>query len=158
MSAPNRLLAEQHELLADTQSFRPQLLALLSDDDLRYALPGNMTLGELCREMGEIEQGYVDSFREFKHRWGYRHPDATVATSIAALTAWYASLDAALLAALEAVTDDDLATRRVRGDWASIEKELSLYREALLMFYAKAGVYLRALGKPLSEEWLDWMG
>ena len=79
-------------------------------------------------------------------------------TSIAALTAWYASLDAALLAALEAVTDDDLATRRVRGDWASIEKELSLYREALLMFYAKAGVYLRALGKPLSEEWLDWMG
>ena len=46
----------------------------------------------------------------------------------------------------------------MRGDWASIEKELSLYREALLMFYAKAGVYLRALGKPLSEEWLDWMG
>ena len=155
---PNRLLAEQHELLADTQAFRPELLALLSDDDLGFALPGNASLGELSREMGEIEQGYIESFITFKHRWGYRHPDVTVATSVRALTAWYARLDAELLAALEAITDEDLATRRVRGDWASLEKELSLYREALLMFYAKAGVYLRALGKPLSEAWLDWMG
>ena len=37
-------------------------------------------------------------------------------------------------------------------------KEFHLYREALLIFYAKAGLYLRALDKPLSEEWIDWMG
>jgi hypothetical protein len=39
-----------------------------------------------------------------------------------------------------------------------MEKELQLYREALLMFYAKAGVYLRALGKTLPDIWIDWMG
>lgn len=54
--------------------------------------------------------------------------------------------------------DADIADQRVRGGWASMEKELRLYREALLMFYAKAAVYLRALGKSLPEVWIDWMG
>ena len=155
---PNRLLAEHRELLDDTQSFRPMLLDLLTDDDLAFALPGNPTLGELCREMGEWEHGYIRSFREFRHVWGYHHDDATVETSVTALRAWYEALDADLLTALEALTDDDLATRKVRGEWADLTKEFHLYREALLMFYAKAGVYLRALGKPISEAWLDWMG
>jgi hypothetical protein len=81
-----------------------------------------------------------------------------VATSLPALSAWYDELDAQLDAALQALTEEQLASVFVRGDWATLEKELHLYREALLMFYAKAGVYLRALGKPLPEIWLDWMG
>jgi hypothetical protein len=155
----NSLLSEHGELLHDTQSFRPMLLSFLTDDDLRFALPGNVTLGELCREMGETQVGYVGSFTRFEHAWGYHHDDAAVTTSLAALERWYADLDAQLAAALEALTEEQIAERRLRGGgWASIEKELSLYREALLMFYAKAGVYLRALGKPLPEIWLDWMG
>jgi hypothetical protein len=154
----NSLLTAHGELLDDTQSFRPMLLDLLTDADLRFALPGNMTLGELCREMGETEHGYIAAFRSFKHVWGYRHPDDSVTTSLPALRAWYAELDADLGAAIGSASEEDLATRRVRGDWASLEKELHLYREALLMFYAKAGVYLRALGKPLPEIWIDWMG
>lgn len=155
----NSLMAAHGELLKDTQDFRPMLLALLTDDDLRFALPGNMTLGELCREMGETEHGYVVSFTRFEHEWGYRHPDAAVTTSLAALEAWYGELDRQLAASLAALTEQQIAERRVRGGgWASLEKELHLYREALLMFYAKAGVYLRALGKPLSDAWLDWMG
>jgi hypothetical protein len=147
------------ELLQDTQDFRPLLLSLLEDSDLEFALPGNMTLGELCREMGETEVGYVKSFSAFNHEWGYKHPDPAVTTSLAALQAWYQALDADLGAALNALTEDDIANKRVRGGgWASMEKELQLYREALLMFYAKAGVYLRALGKPLPAIWIDWMG
>ena len=134
------------------------LLSQLTDADLAFALPGNATLGELCREMGETEHGYIVSFTSFKHGWGYRHPDAAVATSVAALERWYRELDEQLGAALQALTEEQIAERKVRGDWAGIEKELQLYREALLMFYAKAGVYLRALGKPLDELWLDWMG
>ena len=155
----NSLMTGYGELLRDTQDFRPMLLSLLSDEDLRFALPGNATLGELCREMGETQHGYVASFTRFEHEWGYRHPDAAVTTSLAALQAWYRDLDEQLGAALSALTEEQIAERRVRGGgWASLEKELHLYREALLMFYAKAGVYLRALGKPLSESWLDWMG
>lgn len=155
----NALIKEHGELLSETQSFRTGMLAQLTDGDLAYALPGNMTLGELCREMGETEHGYVAAFSRFEHEWGYRHPDPSVATSVAALRAWYEQLDGDLLAALNALTDDDIATRRLRGGgWASVTKEFHLYREALLIFYAKAGLYLRALDKPLSEEWIDWMG
>ena len=155
----NALIKEHGELLSETQSFRTGMLAQLTDGDLAYALPGNMTLGDLCREMGETEHGYVAAFSRFEHEWGYRHPDPSVATSVAALRAWYEQLDDDLLAALNALTDDDIATRRLRGGgWASVTKEFHLYREALLIFYAKAGLYLRALDKPLSEEWIDWMG
>jgi len=155
----NALIKEHGELLSETQSFRTAMLAQLTDGDLAYALPGNMTLGDLCREMGETEHGYVAAFSRFEHEWGYRHPDPSVATSVAALRAWYEQLDDDLLAALNALTDDDIATRRLRGGgWASVTKEFHLYREALLIFYAKAGLYLRALDKPLSEEWIDWMG
>ena len=155
----NALIKEHGELLSETQSFRTAMLAQLTDGDLAYALPGNMTLGDLCREMGETEHGYVAAFSRFEHEWGYRHPDPSVATSVAALRAWYEQLDGDLLAALNALTDDDIATRRLRGGgWASVTKEFHLYREALLIFYAKAGLYLRALDKPLSEEWIDWMG
>jgi len=155
----NALIKEHGELLSETQSFRTGMLAQLTDGDLAYALPGNMTLGDLCREMGETEHGYVAAFSRFEHEWGYRHPDPSVATSVAALRAWYEQLDGDLLAALNALTDDDIATRRLRGGgWASVTKEFHLYREALLIFYAKAGLYLRALDKPLSEEWIDWMG
>lgn len=152
-------MAEYGELLQETQDFRPMLLSLLTDEDLRFSLPGNMTLGELCREMGETERGYVAAFTRFEHEWGYRHPDPAVTTSLPVLEAWYGELDRQLGAALSALTEEQIADRRVRGGgWASLEKELHLYREALLMFYAKAGVFLRALGKPLPEAWLDWMG
>ena len=152
-------MKEHGELLSETQSFRTGMVEQLTDADLAYALPGNVTLGELCREMGETEHGYVSAFSRFEHEWGYRHPDPLVATSVGALRAWYEQLDAELLAALSGMTDDDIATRRLRGGgWASVGKEFHLYREALLIFYAKAGLYLRALDKPLSEEWIDWMG
>jgi hypothetical protein len=154
----NSLMEQYGELLQDTQDFRPLLLSLLTDADLTFALPSNMTLGELCREMGETEHGYVKSFSAFKHEWGYKHADPAVTTSLAALQAWYQTLDTDLRAALDALTEDDIATKKVRGGWAGIEKELQLYREALLMFYAKAGVYLRALGKTLPAIWIDWMG
>ena len=155
----NSLITRHGELLADTQSFRPLMLSLLEDGDLAFALPGNMTLGELCRQMGEIEHGYIASFSRFEHDWTYRHTDPKVATRLTALRDWYAQLDAALWEALEALTDDDLKSRRVRsGGWATLEKEFHLYREALLIFYAKAGIYLRALKKDLPEIWIDWIG
>ena len=69
----NALIKEHGELLSETQSFRTGMLAQLTDGDLAYALPGNMTLGDLCREMGETEHGYVAAFSRFEHEWGYRH-------------------------------------------------------------------------------------
>jgi hypothetical protein len=36
--------------------------------------------------------------------------------------------------------------------------QLDIYREALLIFYAKVSVYLRVFGIPLPGDWASWIG
>jgi hypothetical protein len=36
--------------------------------------------------------------------------------------------------------------------------QFQIYHEALLMFYAKAGAYLKTLQKPVSDEWQAGVG
>jgi len=48
---------------------------------------------------------------------------------------------------------------QVRGDFKLRPAiQLSIYNEALLIFYGKASVYLKAMGKTLPEQWEDWIG
>ena len=77
-------LIETEFPLHEAQHLRYDLLRVLTDSDLAYQLPGdNPTLGELCREMGEVEQCYIQSFQTFKHDWSYRAPEPEVAGSVA---------------------------------------------------------------------------
>jgi hypothetical protein len=147
------------------QALRGQLLDTLSDEDLAFSLGGSTkTLGVLCREIGDVEQSYVDSFRTFRQTFDYRHGDARVEHSVVALRSWYATLDRDLLAAVEAISEDDISNRRIkRGDFDADffsplpAVQLDIYREALLIFYGKATIYLRAMGRPLPGDWPDWI-
>jgi hypothetical protein len=48
------------------QAIRPALMEKLTDDDLGYSPGGaNPSLGVLCREIGEVERAYIDSFKTF---------------------------------------------------------------------------------------------
>jgi hypothetical protein len=148
------------------QSLRTILTEILNDDDLGFRLGGTTaTLGALCREIGEIEHSYVESFRTFRQDFSYRHPDASVETSVKALTAWYLTLDRDLNEAIAALSDDDIANRRIVRDDFEINAfnplpavQLDVYREALLIFYGKASIYLRSLGKPMPPRWQEWIG
>lgn len=76
------------------------------------------------------------------------------------LKAWYQSLDADLDAVLTGLSDDAIQNKRIeRGhDFSSpVGVQFHIYREALLIFYAKADVYLRALGKRLDGPWTWWI-
>lgn len=148
------------------QALRRQLMAILADDDLRFDLGGETaSLGALCREIGEIEHAYVESFRTFTQDFGYRNEDPRLERSVEALVAWYAELDRAMVAALETLGEEDVLSRRiVRGDFDADffsplpRVQLDIYREALLIYYGKVSIYLRAMGRPLPGDWLDWIG
>jgi len=36
--------------------------------------------------------------------------------------------------------------------------QLEVYKEALLIFYGKTDVYLKAMGKALPTQWREWIG
>ena len=154
------------EFFDEYQALRDQLMEIVDDEDLGVGLGGTTaTLGALCREIGEIEHAYVESFRTFRQDFVYRHPEPTIETSVIALRAWYAELDRDLMTALETLSEADMTSRRIlRGDFdegyfsPSITEQLDVYREALLIFYGKASVYLRAIGKTLPPQWQAWIG
>lgn len=151
---------------AEYQGLRDQLMELLTDRDLEFGLGGvTASLGVLCRDIGEVEHAYAESFRTFRLDFTYRHPDPQVERSVAALSSWYAQLDRELVEALDGLSEDDIATHRIVrsdfdiGDFSPLPPvQLDIYREALLIFYSKVSVYLKAMGRPLPEQWRAWIG
>lgn len=149
---------------AEYQALRNQLMTMLTDEDLGYRGGGeNATLGALCRENGEIERSYIESFKTFSLDFGYRSPDPRLERSVAALSAWYAELDDELKTAIQSLSEEDVAKRTIdRTDFPGfapmLRVQLDIYKEALLIFYSRVDVYLRALGKTPTEQWRKWIG
>jgi hypothetical protein len=146
------------------QALRGQLTGILADDDLSYRVGGmNPSLGALCREIGEIERSYVESFKTFRLDFEYRNADPRLESSVAALSSWYADLDSELTAVIQGLSEDDVANRTIdRTDFPGFTPhprvQLDIYKEALLIFYSKIDVYLRALEKTPPEQWRKWIG
>ncbi len=159
-----KFVTETFDLLDMTDNVRDLLTDLMTDADLAYKLPGdNPTLGELCREFGQIEQSYIESIKSFKHSFDYPAVDPALETSVAKLKAWYRQLDEELHTALAALSDEDAQNSRIeRGTpmnyTVSPGTQMLGYREALMIFYGRATLYLRALGKPLPQQVREWVG
>src|SRR5258707_3648581 len=116
---------------------RSQLLDILSDADLAFNPGGqNMTLGALCREMGEIEDSYVRSLKTFQQDWSYHNMEADLESSVAPLKAWFQTLDDELKATVSAFSDEDLKKTVDRGGYImSAVIPLYIYSPALLNFF-----------------------
>jgi uncharacterized damage-inducible protein DinB len=155
-------LIESEFPLRESQNLRYDLMNILTDSDLAYKLPGdNPSLGELCREMAEIEYIYIQSFKTYKQDWSYRPTEADIATSVERLKAWYKVLDEEFEAVIRGFSEDDLHNKQIdrgHGFTPSLFVQFQIYHEAILMFYAKASVYLKALQKPMNEQWRVGVG
>ena len=155
-------LVESEFPLQETQSVRYDLMKTLTDSDLAYKLPGdNPTLGELCREIGEVEYSYIQSFKTFKHDWSYRNPEPDLVTSVARLQAWYTTLDQQFETVIREFSEAELHHKQIdrgHGFRPSPYVQFQIYREAVLMFYAKASVYLKALQKSVNDQWRAGIG
>lgn len=158
----NRIMRDHYPLFREYQALRNQLLEQLADADLAYTPGGtNPTLGALCREIGETERAYIDSFKTWTMDFSYRAGDSALEHSVARLSEWYAALDRELEETVAGISETDLEGRLVdRGPNFRLPAhvQLEIYKEALLIFYGKAGVYLKALGKPLTRQWTAWIG
>ncbi len=158
----NSIIEQTYPLFELYQALRDQLMESLSDDDLSFCpKEGLPSLGGLCREIGEIEQSYIDSFQSFSQNFNYRYPEPGIETSVADLIAWYKSLDDKLKATISGLTERDIANRvidRGGGFTVSSRIQLEIYKEALLIFYGKVSVYLKAMDKTVSQQWQEWIG
>jgi len=156
-----KLMQEKWPWIDGTQKARNQMIAALSDADLAFT-PGGlaMTLGELCREMGDVEYSYIQSLKTFTQDWSYHNAEADLESSVSKLIAWYETLDGEMEAAIAALPDEDAEkiVNRGPGFEVPVAMQLDIYLQALLIFFGKATIYLRAMGKPLSEDILGFIG
>ncbi|MYE25700.1 MAG: DinB family protein [Chloroflexi bacterium] len=141
-------------------ALRDELMASLTDEELAFRPGGeNPSLGELCRELGETQHAYVQSFKIFEIDFSYRVNDDSYSKSVDKLKSWYAVLDQQLEEELETIDDGDVANIMMdRGGYeVPLPISLDILREALLIFYGKASVYLKMMGKERTQMWRDWI-
>lgn len=156
----NRYMQEKFPIIDGSHGMRDEFLDTLTDADLAFSPGGQaMTLGALIREMGEIEYAYLQSLKTRTQDWNYHNAEAGLEGSVARLKAWLQSLDADLKETVTALSDDDLKepVTRESGYAAPIELQLDFYVQALLIFFGKASIYLRVMGKPLTQAMRDWI-
>ncbi|NDJ60872.1 MAG: hypothetical protein GYB67_07085 [Chloroflexi bacterium] len=157
----NSIITQHYPIYEQTKAMRDQILALLTDADLRFALPGaNVPFGVICRELGEAQHMYIQSFQTFTFDYTYRVDDPELETSVAKLKAWYAQLDADLRAALEPLSEADVQGKLIdRGGFSlPVMINFQVWREALLIFAAKSSLYLKAIERPVPQQVQMWIG
>jgi hypothetical protein len=156
----NRYMQEKWSWIEGSHGMRTQLLDSLSDADLAFSPGGaNMTLGALCREMGEVEHAYALSLQTFTQDWSYRNREAGLENSVARLKAWFQTLDDELQTTAAAFSDEDLTKTVDRNGFATpVDLQLDVYLQALLIFFGKATVYLKTMNKPLSQTFQEYIG
>ena len=156
----SRLMNEKWPWIEGSHGMRTQLLDTLSDADLAFSPGGqNMTLGALCREMGEVEHAYIQSLKTFKQDWSYRNSEAGLDSSVARLKAWFHTLDEEMKATVSALSDEDARkTVNRNGYEMPVELQLDVYLQALLIFFGKATLYHTAMNTPLLPQFQEYIG
>jgi uncharacterized damage-inducible protein DinB len=148
-----RFIQERWPWLEEVRGMRSQLLDILSNADLAFSPGGqNMTLGELVRRMGDLEHVYIQSLKTGRRDLSYHNMEAGLEHDITRLKAWFQALDEELLETISAFSKEELTKRVDRGGFPStVEREIDHYGEALLIFFGKATIYLKAMNKPVPE-------
>ena len=125
----NRYMTEKWPWIEGTHQMRSQLLDILNDDDLTFNPGGqNMSLGALCRQLGEVEHSYAQSLKTFQQDWSYRNEYTALEGSVARLKEWFQELDEELKAAADALSDEDLKKTIDRGGFAMpVDLQLDVY-------------------------------
>jgi DinB superfamily len=155
----NSFMQEQWSIFEGTHAMRTELLDSLTDADLAFSPGGlNKPFGALWREMGEIEYSYVQSLKTFKQDWSYRNTAAGLESSVDKLKTWFQTLDDEMKETVAAFSEADLKKPIERGFSVPADIQMQIYLQALLIFFGKATIYIKAMNRPLSQKFQDWIG
>lgn len=112
-----------------------------------------------CGKWAGLSTAILRSFKTLKMDWSCSGAPELAAT-VAGIRTWYGSLDDEFEAVIHGYSEADLQNRTInRGHWSSSAMvQFHIFREAVLMFLAKASVYLKAMRKHLSDEWRAAIG
>src|SRR5207237_1184738 len=148
-----RSLQERWPWFQEVRGMRLQLLDILINADLAFSPGGqNMTLGALVRRMGDLEYSYIQSLKTGVRDLSYHNTEAGLESDITRLKAWFQALDDEMLDTISAFSNEDLSKHVDRGGFNStVGREVDHYGEALLIFFGKATVYLKAMNKPVPK-------
>ena len=157
----NSYMDNKWSWIEGSQGMRNSLVATLTDADLAFCPGGQtMTLGALCREIGDIEYAYLQSLKTSTQDFNYRNTDPGIETNVAKLLAWYQLMDEDLKATVAAFSEDDLKKMidRSSGYQVPVDMQLDIYLQALLIFFGKATIYFKIMGKPLDKTFQEYIG
>lgn len=144
-----------------TATLRTSLLETLSDEDLAFAVPGNPSMGAVLEQLTATQQSYIDCLRTEVMTWAAVEPLSEGPGGVERLIRRFAELDAAFEAELESISDESFRDTRIDhggGYILPMRGIVHTWVEALVIVYGKLDVYLRAMGRPRSEQWVDWIG
>jgi hypothetical protein len=157
----NSIMTEYYPVFEMYQALRNQLMEIITDEDLKFRPDeNNPTLGYLCKEIGEVEYAYIQSFKTFRQDFSYRNVEVDLDQSVERLSTWFTQLDGELKHTVENLPEEDIQNRKIDrgGDFILAPQiQLEVYKEALLIFYGKVSVYLKALEKPFPQQWQAWI-
>lgn len=148
---PNSRLETSIAGIQGALMMRHGALNQLHTDDLSFSLSGaTQTLGELLKSSGNLQHSYTQSFRTLKQDWSSQAVADELAT-IDDLKTWLSELDNDMNAMLSALTEDDLSKQIDRGNGVirTVEQQLEIYVQALMIFFGKLVVYFQAMDREL---------
>ena len=157
----NRLIQQRAHMIDLSHTLRDELFEGLSDADLEFSPGGTApTLRALLLEQANVQAAYAESFRTLKLKFGETTPAGQQSTE--EIRARFAQLDAELIGALAALSDDDLRRphdpRGLKAPGYTVETSYYTYRESVLIFAARASIYLRALGREVPTLMKSFVG
>jgi hypothetical protein len=156
----NEVMEKQYKLLKLYQPMRKEITDALKDEDLDFQPENSPSVAELCVQIGEWQQSYIDGFKNFVQDFDYRNQDPELHESVAKIRDWYEELDRELEKVIEGLSEDDVENKPIdRGGWeASTSWSLRIYQECLIIFYAKMWMYFNLMGRkqPVGlEKWIS---
>lgn len=157
----NSFMDSKWSWIEGTHGMRNGLVSTLMDADLAFCPGGQtMTLGALCREIGDIEYAYLQSLKTFTQDFSYKNTEPGIETNVAKLVAWYQVMDEDLKATVSAFSDEDLkkVIDRSSGFKVPVDMQLEIYLQALLIFFGKITIYLKIMNKPMDKTIQEYIG